>query len=75
VIYEAHEALAELYEKNQDTQSFVKHYKLYHKYKSEVFREEQESKQKYLTMQYEMEKLQQETEINRLTNVVMKEKN
>jgi signal transduction histidine kinase len=26
-------------------------------------------------MQYEMEKLQQETEINRLTNVVMKEKN
>lgn len=75
VIYEAHEALAELYEKNEDIQSFVKHYKLYHKYKSEVFREEQESKQKYLTMQYEMEKLQQETEINRLTNVVMKEKN
>ena len=75
VIYETHEALAELYERNEDIQSFVKHYKLYHKYKSEVFKEEQESKQKYLSIQYEMEKLQQEAEINRLTNVVMKEKN
>jgi len=75
VIYEAHEALAELYERKKDIQSFSKHYKLYHKYKSEVFKEEQENKQKYLSIQYEMEKLQQETEINRLTNVVMKEKN
>jgi len=75
VIYEAHEALSELYELKEDFLSFVQHYKLYHKYKSEVFREEQESKQKYMTMQYEMEKLQQETEINRLTNVVLKEKN
>ena len=75
VIYEVHEALAELYESKKDIQSFVKHYKLYHKYKSEVFKDEQESKQKYLTIQYDMEKLQKEAEINRLTNVVMKEKN
>ena len=74
-IYEAHEALAELYERKEDIQLFVKHYKLYHKYKSEVFKEEQENKQKYQNIQNEMEKLQQETEINRLTNVVMKEKN
>jgi signal transduction histidine kinase len=75
VIYEVHEVLAELFEKEEDIQSFIKHYKLYHKYKSEVFKEEQESKQKYLNIQNEMEKLQQEAEINRLTNVVMKEKN
>ena len=75
VIYEVHEVLAELFEKEEDIQSFVKHYKLYHKYKSEVFKDEQENKQKYLTIQYEMEKLQKEAEINRLTNVVMKEKN
>ena len=75
VIYEVHAVLAELFEKEQDIQSFVKHYKLYHKFKSEVFKEEQESKQKYLTIQYEMEKLQKEAEITRLTNVVMKEKN
>jgi signal transduction histidine kinase len=75
VIYEAHEALAQLYERKGDIRSFAEHYKLFHKYKSEVFTEEQESKQKYLTIQYEMEKLQKETEINRLTNVVMKEKN
>jgi signal transduction histidine kinase len=75
VIYEAHEALAELFEKKEDIRLFAKHYKLYSKYKSEVFKEEQESKQKYLTIQFEMEKLQQEAEINRLTNVVMKEKN
>ena len=75
MIYKAHEALAELYEREKDIQSFVKHYKLFHKYKSEVFKDEQENKQKYLTIQYEMEKLQKEAEINRLTNVVMKEKN
>ena len=75
IIYEVHEALAELYERKEDFQSFVKHYKLYHKYKSEVFKEEQETKQKYLGIQHEMEKLKQEAEINRLTNVVMKEKN
>ena len=74
-IYEAHEALAELYERKEDIQSFVKHYKLFHKYKSEVFKEEQETKQKYQSIQHEIEKLQQEAEINRLTNVVMKEKN
>ena len=75
VIYEVHEALADLFEKEKDIQSFVKHYKLYHKYKSEVFKDEQETKQKYLNIQYEMERLQKEAEINRLTNVVMKEKN
>jgi signal transduction histidine kinase len=75
VIYEVHETLAGLFEKEENIQLFVKHYKLYHKFKSEVFKDEQESKQKYLTIQYEMEKLQKEAEINRLTNVVMKEKN
>ncbi len=75
ILYKTHEALAELYEKNEDTRSFVKHYKLFHKFKSEVFNEEQENKQKYLNIQNEIEKLQRETEINRLTNVVMKEKN
>jgi len=75
MIYKAHEALAELYESKEDIQSFVKHYKLYHKFKTEVFKDEQESKQKYLNIQYEMERLQKEAEINRLTNVVMKEKN
>lgn len=74
-IYMAHEALAELFEREKDIQLFVKHYKLYHKYKSEVFKDEQELKQKYLNIQYEMERLQKEAEINRLTNVVMKEKN
>jgi signal transduction histidine kinase len=75
IIFEVHEALADLFEKEKDIQSFVKHYKLYHKYKSEVYKDEQETKQKYLNIQYEMEKLQKEAEITRLTNVVMKEKN
>ncbi len=75
MIYKAHEALAGVYESEKDIQSFVQHYKLYHKYKSEVFKDEQESRQKYLNIQYEMERLQKEAEINRLTNVVMKEKN
>jgi len=75
LIYEAHEAFSDLYQSTKDFDLFVYHYKLFHKYKSEVFKEEQETRQKYLTIQHEMEKLKQEAEINRLTNVVMKEKN
>ena len=74
-IYMVHEALAEFYERKGDNRSFVKHYKLYHKYKSEVYKEEQELKNKYQNIQFEMDRLQKEAEINRLTNVVMKEKN
>ncbi len=75
LIYQAHEALSELYESEEDIKSFVKHFKLYHKYKYEVIKDEQETRQKYLSIQFEIEKLQKEAEINRLTNVVMKEKN
>ncbi len=75
VIYEAHEAFSDLYQSTRNFDLFIHHYKLFHKYKSEVFKEEQETKQKYLSIQHEMEKLKQEAEINRLTNVVMKEKN
>src|SRR5205814_1906016 len=75
VIYAAHEAFSDLYQTTRNFDLFVHHYKLFHKYKSEVFKDEQETKQKYLTIQHEMEKLKQEAEINRLTNVVMKEKN
>jgi signal transduction histidine kinase len=74
-IYKAHEALSELYEKREEVSSFIKHYKLFHKIKSEVFRDEQENKLKYLNIQHDMERLKKEAEINRLTNVVMKEKN
>ncbi|HAC14383.1 MAG TPA: hypothetical protein DCE78_00335, partial [Bacteroidetes bacterium] len=75
VIYESHEALSILYQSLKDFDKFVEHYKLYFKYKSEVFKEELETKQKYQNIQYEVEKLKQDAEINRLTNVVMKEKN
>lgn len=74
-IYKAHESLAELYEITGNTKLFVHHFKLFHKFRSEVFRDEQENRQKYLNIQYDLEKLKQEAEINRLTNVVMKEKN
>jgi signal transduction histidine kinase/tetratricopeptide (TPR) repeat protein len=75
IIYQVHEGLAELYEKEKDIQQFVNHYKLFNQIKSEVIKDEQENKQKYLNIQFEIEKLQGEAEINRLTNVVMKEKN
>jgi len=74
-IYMIHETLAKYYEAKEDIQAFVEHYKLFHKYKSEVLKEEQELKQKYQNIQFEMDKLQKEAEINRLTNVVMKGKN
>lgn len=75
IIYQVHEGLAELYEKNSDIQEFAHHYKLFHQIKSDVIKDAQENKVKYLNTQFEIEKLQREAEINRLTNVVMKEKN
>ena len=66
VIYEVHEALAELFEGKGDIQSFVKHYKLYHKIKSEVFKDEQETKQKYLNMQHEMDRLKHVSVLSRI---------
>jgi signal transduction histidine kinase len=75
VISETHEALAELYEGQENMKAFVKHFKLHHQYNAEIYRDLQDSKQKNLNIQYEMEKLQRESEISRLTNVVMKEKN
>ena len=75
VIYEAHEAFSVLHQSLKDFDKFVEHYKLYNKYKSEVFKDELETKQKFQNIQHEVENLKQEAEINRLTNVVMKEKN
>jgi signal transduction histidine kinase len=75
LIYEVHEALSNLYQFKKNFELFAYHYKLFQKYKSEVFKEEQENKQKYINLQFEMDKLKQEAEIDRLTNVVMKEKN
>ena len=75
IIYQVHEGLAELYEKENDIQKFAHHYKLFNQIKSEVIKDAQENKEKYLNTQFEIEKLQREAEINRLTNVVMKEKN
>lgn len=74
-IYEAHEALSELYKSIADFDNFAHHYKLFQKFKAEVFQDKQESKEKYLTLKYEMDSLKKEAEISRLTNVVMKEKN
>jgi len=75
VIYEAHEAFSDLYQSSKNFDKFVEHYKLYNKFKSEVFKDELETKQKFQNIQHEVEKLKQDAEINRLTNVVMKEKN
>jgi len=74
-MYRAHEAFSTLFELKEDFSQFSHHFKLFHQFKAEVFRDEQETKQKYLTLQHDIDKLKQETEINRLTNVVLKEKN
>ena len=75
VMFKVHQAFSDLFRSTRDFDLFIYHFELYHKFKSEVFKEEQESKQKYLTLQHELDKIKQESEISRLTNVVMKEKN
>ncbi len=75
VMFKAHEAFSDLYRSTKDFDLFVYHFEQFHKFKSEVFREEQETKQKYINLQHEVDKLKQDSEISQLRNVVMKEKN
>jgi signal transduction histidine kinase len=73
--YQAHQALSQAYELNDDLPNVLMHYKAYHQTKEEVFSEASNTKIKNLQTRFEVEKSQQDAEITRLRNIELKEKN
>lgn len=72
-LYEAHDILAKAYEKSGDTSKAYEHFKLFHKYKEEVYNQETIKKIEQLQSSHKIELMQQEKEIFRLRNVELKE--
>ncbi len=71
---QAYERLSEAYEGLGDYRRALDYYRRFSRYEREVTREDTNRKIKNITIQYEIEKSRQETEIYRLRNIELKEK-
>ncbi|MBT5875119.1 MAG: tetratricopeptide repeat protein, partial [Candidatus Latescibacteria bacterium] len=74
-IYQAHEALAELYEELGDTLNALFHQKAFHEIKEAVFGEEANAKMANLRISVEVEQAEKEAEMGRKHNVALQQKN
>lgn len=73
-VNQAYERLSEAYEGLGDYHKALDCYRRFSRYEREVAREDTNRKIKNITIQYEIEKSRQETEIYRLRNIELKEK-
>lgn len=73
--YQAHQLLSEIYERNGDLASALRHERVFHRLREEVFNEEASTKLRNFQISLETERSRNETEIHRLRNVELKEKN
>jgi serine phosphatase RsbU (regulator of sigma subunit) len=73
LLYEIHFSLAEAYELEKNLPLALKHFKLYHSIKEEVFNSETNNKLKNQQIAFAVERSEQEAEIYRLRNVELKE--
>ena len=71
----AHELLSTLCEQAGDLAMALRHYRLFHQLREEIFSEEENTKVKNLQIGIEVERSEREAEIHRLRNVELKEKN
>jgi len=74
-IVRAQKALAEIYESLGDYRKAFEHIKAYHEIEEEVFHEDAEQRLKHLKAAYQLEASKKESEIYRLRNVELKQKN
>ncbi len=73
VLFEIHQALAELYKQQGDFEQALAHYEQFHRFEKEVFSEEAGHKLKSLQVIHQTETARKEAEINRLRNVELEE--
>src|ERR1051325_6948326 len=69
---EAHNILAKIYDKKGEIEKAYQHFKLYHKFREEVFNQETVRKMEQLNTQHKVEMMSQEKEIFRLRNIELK---
>jgi signal transduction histidine kinase len=72
---EAHRLCAEAYELSGDSEQALAHYKDYLRVREEVYSEAVRDRVRKLEISFEVERAEQEAEIERLKNVELKEKN
>lgn len=74
-VYSAHLLLAKCCENCGDFAKALQHHKKYHETERKVIADNLEEKLKVITVEYKLDKLQQESEIYRLKNIELKQKN
>ncbi len=75
LLYQAHQALAEEYERIGDIEKAYFHFKKFHEIERQVFNEESDKKTKNLQVIHQVEQAKKEAEIQRLRNVELAELN
>jgi signal transduction histidine kinase len=65
-IFEAHELLADAFEQLGDTTQALKHFREFHRIEKTLFNQESEEKTRQLSIQFDLERAQHETEVYRL---------
>ncbi len=74
-VYRAHLSLSECYEGCGDYVKALQHHKKYHDIERRVITDNLEEKLKIIVVEYKLDKLQKESEIYRLRNIELKQKN
>jgi signal transduction histidine kinase len=74
-VCEAHRLCAEAYEMRGNTEQALTHYKEYQRVREQVYSEAVRDRVRKLEISFEVERAEQEAEIERLKNVELKEKN
>jgi serine phosphatase RsbU (regulator of sigma subunit) len=75
LLYQAHQAFAEEYERIGDIEKAYAHFKKFHEIERQVFNEESDKKTKNLQIIHQVEQTKKEAEIQRLRNVELAELN
>ena len=75
LLYQAHQAFAEEYERIGDIEKAYYHFKKFHEIERQVFNEESDKKTKNLQIIHQVEQTKKEAEIQRLRNVELAELN
>ncbi len=73
--YQACQLLSEIYERSGDLASALRHERIFHRLREEVFNEEASTKLRNFQVSLETERSRNEAEIHRLRNVELKAKN
>lgn len=72
-IFEAHELLADAHEQIGDAIQALKHFRKFHRIEKTLFNQESEEKTRQLSIQFDLERAQHETEVYRLRTEILSE--